>query len=96
MFVLVRLEGEAFRLFMDHCLLAIWTEFFLFPRGTIAAVIVAAATAVAATSAAITTLGECCHEFCVLGHNFRHLFALLHKFSLEESKGIKCRCGGDG
>jgi hypothetical protein len=103
--VLVPLEGETVHGFVDHCLVAIWAEFFLFPRGLMATVIVvatAAAAAVAASTAATTatappaaaatttTLGECCHEFHVLSHYFRHLFALLCKFGLEESKGIEC------
>ena len=77
---------------------AIWAECFLFPRGSMVATIVAPTTAAvaAASAAATTTLGECCHEFCILGHNFRHLFALLREFGLEESKVIECRCGCDG
>ena len=89
---------------------AIWAECFLFPRGSMVAAIIAPTTAAvaaasaaattaattAAAAAATTTLGECCHEFCILSHNFGHLFALLCEFGLEESKVIECRCGCDG
>jgi hypothetical protein len=92
-FVLVRLEGETLHGVVDNHLVAVGSECFLFPWGfvltaadtDVALASATAAAAAAAAAAAITataTLGECCHETCVLCHDFQYLLALLRKFGL--------------
>ena len=86
-FVLVCLERETRCRIMEEHLVAVGAYFFLFPWGFVPTVIVAAAAFAFAASAALTvtaatTLGECCHECCILRHDFCYLFALLCKFGL--------------
>jgi hypothetical protein len=86
-FVLVLFEGKTLRGIVDDHLLAVGAEFFLFPWGFLPTAIVAAATfasaaATAPAFATTATLGECCHEFCILRHDFQYLLALLNEFGL--------------
>ncbi len=86
-FVLVLFKGETLRGIVDDHLLAVGAEFFLFPWGFVPTAVVAdaayaSAAAAAPTVATIATLGECCHEFCILRNDFRYLLALLREFGL--------------
>jgi hypothetical protein len=90
-FVLVCLEGKTLCGIVDNHLVAVGAEFFPFPLGFVPTAAVAAAAFVSAAAAsttaatavaAITTLGECCHETCILRHDFQYLLALLRKFGL--------------
>jgi hypothetical protein len=87
-FVLVHLEEERLCGVVDDPLVAVGAEFFLFSWGFVPTAVDAdtafasAAAAIAAAIAAATTLGECCHETCVLYHDFQYLLALLCKFGL--------------